>query len=186
MIGTLRSRLGLDSPLKTDDRRLLEGVIIPFFKEAAQTQRILFVGCDFYTTHYERLFGEKEYWTLDKDAGRAKYGARRHVIAALAEVDRHFSALDLILVNGVLGWGLDDPVEAEASLAASVRALRPGGILLLGWNDTPERLPFPLGESQSLKGLEPYLFPPLGVSQHGTATANRHTFSFYRKPASAA
>jgi SAM-dependent methyltransferase len=183
VIGTLRSRLGLDSPLKTDDRRLLEGVIIPFFRDAHEFQRILFVGCDFYTTHYERLFGGKEYWTLDKDPGRAKYGAPRHVVAPLSEVDRHFTSLDVILVNGVLGWGLDDAREAEESFAASVRALRPGGILLLGWNDTPERLPLRLEASPSLLGLEPYVLPPLGVSRRATATPNRHTFSFFRKPA---
>jgi SAM-dependent methyltransferase len=183
LVGTLRSRFGLESPLNTDDRRLLEGSIIPFFAASPDFERILFVGCDFYTTHYERLFGDKEYWTLDKDPGRAKYGGRRHVTASLEEAARHFAAgsLDLVLVNGVLGWGLDLKEEAEASFAACHECLREGGVLLLGWNDTADRLPLPLEESESLALFEPFVLPPLGVARHLTQNPNRHTFSFYRK-----
>jgi SAM-dependent methyltransferase len=185
VLGTVRNRFGLDAPLRTDDRRILEGTLIPYLASAPGFSRILFVGCDFYTTHYERLFEGKEYWTLDKDPGRVKYGARRHLVCRLDEARGHFAegSLDLILMNGVLGWGLDLPAETEASFAACHSCLRPGGVLLLGWNDTPDRLPFSLDESESLARFEPFVFPPLGVSSFLTKNPNRHTFSFYRKSA---
>jgi SAM-dependent methyltransferase len=187
LLGTLRNRFGLDSPLNTDDRRLLEGTLIPYFAGEAEFQRVLFVGCDFYTAHYERLFPGREYWTLDKDPARAKYGAKRHLVSRLDEAGAHFApgSLDLVLVNGVLGWGLDRADEAEASFAACHACLRPGGVLLLGWNDTPERLPLSPDESASLARFEPFVAPPLGVSRFLTRNPNRHTFSFYRKGSSA-
>lgn len=183
ILGRVRNRFGLDSPLKTDDRRLLEGTIIPFFAASPSCRRVLFVGCDVYTTHYERLFGEKEYVTIDKDPSRARYGAKRHVTAPLEAAPKEFApgSFDLVIVNGVVGWGLDDPREVEASYAACVFLLGGGGVLLLGWNDTPDRVPVPLENSPSLAALAPFVFPPLGVSRYLTKNPNRHTFSFFQK-----
>lgn len=180
----LRTVFGLDVSLPTEDRRLLERVVLPHLAQADGFDRVLFVGCDWYTTQYEQLFSGKEYWTLDKDPGRRRYGAARHVTAALVELPEHFRGghFDVIVVNGVLGWGLDDREEAEASLEACGRALREGGVLVLGWNDVAEKRPLRPEESRSLARLQPWVFPPLGTARHVTATANRHTFSFYMRP----
>jgi SAM-dependent methyltransferase len=177
--------LGRDVSLPTEDRRLLEQVVLPYFAGEPGFARVLFVGCDWYTSRYERAFAGKEYWTLEKDARRRKHGAARHVTDALANLPAHFPErhFDLILVNGVLGWGLDDRQEAEASLEACAQALRSGGVLLLGWNDVPEKRPLPPEESRSLSRLRPWVFPPFGAPRRETATANRHTFSFYVRPA---
>lgn len=184
----LRTVFGADVSLPTEDRRLLERVMLPYFAAEAAFTKVLFVGCDWYTRHYEGLFAGREYWTLEKEPRRRKYGAARHVTDALANLGAHFQdgAFDLIVVNGVLGWGLDDREEAELSLGACVRALREGGVLVLGWNDVAEKRPLPPEESRSLQQLRPWSFPPLGSARHATATANRHTFSFYERPAASA
>jgi hypothetical protein len=54
-------------------------------------------------------------------------------------------------------------------------------MFILGWNDIPERIPFPLEECQSLKQFTPYIFPPLLASQYLTASPRRLTFNFYTK-----
>lgn len=177
-------RFGLDVSLPTEDRRLLERVVLPYLAEADAFANVLFVGCDWYTTQYERVFARKQYWTLEKDPGRRKYGAARHITDSLAQLGAHFPErhFDLIVVNGVLGWGLDDSEEAEASLEACRSALREGGVLVLGWNDVAEKRPLRPEESRSLAQLQPWVFPPLGTARHATATTNRHTFSFYMRP----
>lgn len=180
----LRTVFGLDVSLPTEDRRLLERVVLPHLARVDAFARVLFVGCDWYTTQYEQLFSGKEYWTLEKDPGRRKYGAARHATDSLARLGAHFPErhFDLIVVNGVLGWGLDDREEAEASLEACGRALREGGVLVLGWNDVAQKRPLRPEESPSLARLQPWVFPPLGTARHATATTNRHTFSFYVRP----
>ena len=181
----LRNVLGLDVSLPTEDRRLLERVVLPYFAQADAFTRLLFVGCDWYTRHYDKMFAAKEYWTLEKESGRRKHGGTRHVTDALVNLGRHFpdGHFDVIVVNGVLGWGLDDREEAEASLDACGRALGEGGVLVLGWNDVAAKRPLVPQESRSLARLAPWVFPPLGTARHATTTANRHTFSFYMRPA---
>jgi hypothetical protein len=180
----LRGIFGLDVSLPTEDRRLLEQTVLPYFASDPAFGRVLFVGCDWYTSHYQKLFAGREYWTLEKDPGRRRHGAPRHVTDALANLLAHFEErhFDLIVVNGVLGWGLDDPGEAERSLFACAAALREGGVLVLGWNDVAEKRPLVPEESPSLERLRPWPFPPLRAARHQTATANRHTFSFFVRP----
>src|SRR5882724_8239237 len=55
---------GLNLHLNTDDRRVLEKVILPYFASQSEFLRILFVGCDWYTKPYGKYFKEKEYWTI--------------------------------------------------------------------------------------------------------------------------
>ena len=183
----LRGIFGLDVSLPTEDRRLLEQVVLPYFASDPAFSRVLFVGCDWYTSHYEKLFAGREYWTLEKDKHRRKHGAERHVTDALVNLSAHFGErhFDLIVVNGVLGWGLDDREEAERSLLACAAALREGGVLVLGWNDVAEKRPLVPEEARSLQRLRPWPFPPLASARHQTATANRHTFSFFVRPAAA-
>src|SRR6185436_5792402 len=89
--------------LRTADRAVLEVTILPYFAQDPRFERILFVGCDWYTKGYSRLFAEKEYWTLEPNRNRAKFGAIRHVEDFSQNVGRHFGTndLDVIVMNGV-------------------------------------------------------------------------------------
>jgi hypothetical protein len=183
LLHALNAGLGWDLTLDTDDRRVLDGIILPHFAASPEFGKILFVGCDWYTRRYNRVFEGKEYWTIERDAGRSKYGAPRHVTDLLQHIDRHFPPgyFDLILCNGVLGWGLDAKEEAEVAFAVSWERLREGGVFVLGWNDVPRRRPFLLEESASLKRFKPYSFPPFAASRYTTLSTNRHTFDFFVK-----
>lgn len=173
---------------RAKDRRILDERILPRLAKNQAFARVLFVGCDWYTEHVEGLFAApaREYTTLEIDPDRAVHGARRHIVGALADLGRHFApgSLDLIVCNGVIGWGLNDPSEIERSMAACAVALSPGGVLLLGWDDVPEKLPLEIERIQALRALQPTA--PEGFDQPviETGTYTRHTFGFWRKPSS--
>jgi hypothetical protein len=180
----LRKRLGLPTPLNTEDRRVMEDVIFPYYRADPRFKTILFVGCNTYTSHYQkRFFADKNYWTIEPDATLRRFGAAQHVVAPLEEVGRHFEAgyFDLIICNGVLGWGLDRPEQCEAAFAQSYECLRIGGELAFGWDDIPRRTPFVLDEVPSVARFPKIAFPPLGTWRYLTDTPYRHTFDFYRK-----
>ncbi len=167
--------------LPTEDRRLLGRVILPYFASRPEFGRVLFVGCAWYTRSYAALFREREYWTLDADPAKRRWGGSRHVVDSLARIGRHFAeaSLDLVMCNGVFGWGLDGRAEVEAALEGCHASLRPQGVLMLGWNDVPAHRPFPLEECTSLKCFRTFRFGPFGSSTYCTRTRNRHTFDFY-------
>jgi SAM-dependent methyltransferase len=178
---TLRTAVGLPTSLDTEDRRLLERDILPWFAGQDRIQRILFVGCDWYTRHYERVFAHRDYWTMESLADRRRYGARQHVTDSVTNVKAHFPDrhFDLILFNGVLGWGLHDVNDAHAALRALPDLLAPGGLLLVGWNDTAERRVL---DPEELPLVTRWTFPPWGVSRRALPDAGRHVFDFYIRP----
>lgn len=173
-----------DAHLYSDDRRVLETIILPYFADRGEFSKILFVGCQSYTSGYGRLFAEKRYCTLEIDPLRSRYGSkRRHIVDSLSNVTAHFSEgeLHLIICNGVFGWGLDALTDTEKAFQGCYECLREAGIFILGWNDIPERRPFPPEESQSLHRFTPYTFPPLQTNRFLTSTPHRHTYDFYTK-----
>ncbi len=119
-----RRALGLPSRLNTEDRRVLEQVILPQYASRSDISRILFVGCAAYTQQYGELFGGREYWTIDPVARRRRYGGARHIVDTLQNLGSHVAPgyFDLIVCNGVLGWGLNSPADADAALAACFTA----------------------------------------------------------------
>jgi SAM-dependent methyltransferase len=176
--------VGVDSYLKSDERRELETVILPWFSEREEFGRVLFVGCKWYTRGYRRFFEGKDYWTLELDPAGRRFGARLHITDSIENLRAHFreGSLDLIVVNGVFGWGLNAKDAVENAFAACFDCLRDGGVLVLGWNDVPRRRPCRPEEIESLARFEPFAFPPLAASRHLTTTRNRHVFDFHRKP----
>lgn len=169
--------------LTSPDRAVLEGIILPYFGGQAAFQRILFVGCSAYTRWYDTFFPHKEYWTIDHKAGKRKYGATRHVVGSVTELERHFPAayFHAIIMNGVIGFGLDAAADIERALDACFTTLERGGILVLGWNDHARRMPVELGALRPLQRFEVWHFEPLQSGHFRTSGPQRHTFSFYRK-----
>ncbi len=179
-----RGLVGLNTALSTTDRRVLDGVILPALVADPRYRRVIFVGCDWYTQHYEEMFAGRDYWTVEVDPSRARFGAAQHLIAPMAEIGNRFpqASVDLIICNGVIGWGLNDPAEIDASLAVCAKSLRPGGVLLLGWNDIPEKRVVALDSIPALRGFLPFAIA--GQTEFRTETYNRHTFSLFQRPES--
>jgi hypothetical protein len=117
------------------DRRYLIETILPAFR-AARPRRVLFVGCRPYTRPYEAFFEDAEYWTLDVEPKVARWGSRLHRTGDVSMADAIFERgqFDMILLNGVLGWGVDSDEDISRTLGALWRVMQPGGLLLVGWN----------------------------------------------------
>ena len=179
-----RNALGLPNRMPTRDRETLEEVILPTYAARADIKTVLFVGCAWYTGHYERLLPARAYWTIDPDPWKKRFGARRHIVAGLESIDAHIApaSLDLIICNGVFGWGLDERAACERAFDGCFAALRPAGELIIGWNDVPEHRPLDLASLQSLARFRPLIFEALGSSQYLANPENRHVFNFYAKP----
>jgi SAM-dependent methyltransferase len=168
----------------SEDRRVLEQQILPAYAREPGITRVLFVGCASYTRHYETQFAGAEYWSIDPAPARRRHGARRHITDDLQHLARHVPAgyFDLIVCNGVLGWGLNAPKHADAAFAACHAALREGGHLLLGWNDLFPRNRASPDELRSLARFERIPFGPF-AARFRIEEPHRHVYDFYRKPA---
>lgn len=173
--------LGVDFSMRTPDREVLETVILPALQQDAGIRTILFVGCDWYTHKYERLFQDRTYWTLEIDPSKRPFGSRLHVTDSLSAVAEHFApeTFDAIVCNGVFGWGLDDERDVEKAFQGCHDCLKPGGLLVMGWNDVDVHRPQPLEAYRWYPAFRPYVFPPLGTSRYETGTENRHVYSFF-------
>ena len=183
-----RRAVGRDATMDSPDRKLLEDCILPHYRARPDVREVLFVGTRWYTRGYAERLDRQHFVTLDIDPRAARHGsAQRHIVACVSEVERHFApdSLDLIVLNGVFGWGLNDRERMQRALQGFHRVLRPGGELLIGWNDVPGHRPFDLHRVPALAKFEPLRFEPLGVQSVTLPTDNRHCFEFYRKPLAA-
>jgi hypothetical protein len=188
LLAEIKHFVGIESYLKSEDRRVLEEMIFPYFLHDDSYRNILFVGCSWCTRAYNRRFElQKNFSTIDISPWKRRYGAKQHIVAPLQDLGRHFQAgtLDLIICNGVYGWGLNSRTEIEAAFTDCLGSLREDGILIIGWDDCERLNPCPLSTWECLAGFRPFVFPPLGTSEFATATPHRHTYSFYRRPRAA-
>jgi len=186
----LRTRwIGGHFRLRTADRICLEETVFPWFRDDFGVESVLDVGCDWYTRSYPSLLRPARYWTIDLDPAKIRYRKGReaeHVTGSLLELDRHFGAgsCDLAICNGVIGWGVNDADSIRIAASQLSRVIRPGGWLVLGWNDMDGHRPETLAPFDAPPLIRTPL-PPLGVDTLVTPTKSRHTYRFFRKSESA-
>ena len=182
-----RRRLHLATPIDTHDRRVLEQSIFPGYLADSRIRRVLFVGCDNYTAHYQRqFFASHDFWTIEPNPEMRRYGSKQHVVAVLEQLREHFQPgfFDLIICNGVYGWGLDTAEQCEIAFAGCYTCLAPGGHLLIGWDDIPtHRATVQLPQIASLAQFNKFQFRALGTWRYVTDTPYRHIYEFYQRPA---
>ena len=169
---------------RTHDRYLLEEVIFPALRSRQDIQSVLFIGCEKYTAAYPARFADRDFATMDIDPGKTKYGASRHVVDSFANLGAHFApgSLDAVICNGVIGWGLDRLDEIDSAMRQSFVCLRPGGILILGWNDIEPWRPVPLEQVDGLRSFFPWTLAPFPSPTYPTLGEMRHVFSFFMRP----
>jgi SAM-dependent methyltransferase len=177
-------RRGLDLYLNSPDRVVLEDRILLYLAASARISRVLFVGCDWYTKPYSKIFKRQEYWTIDPDRDRAKYGSpEHHIVDGLENLSNHRGAnyFDLIVCNNVFGYGLDTIVMANQALDNCSSCLKESGILLIGWHHMAQLDVFVPSHYEAMEQFTPYVFPALSTTQFVTDTPSQHTFNFYTK-----
>ena len=184
LVRAVRYVMHLPTPMRTEDRRILEHVIFGHCAKRPDVRSVLFVGCQWYTRHYERtFFAGHDFWTIDPDENARKHGARQHIIAPLERLDAFFPEryFDLIVCNGVFGYGLDTREQCEAAFDHCYTRLAGGGHFVLGWDDVAARRPLALESLESLKRFERVKFAPLGTERYLTDTSYRHVYDFYAR-----
>ncbi len=179
-----RGAMGLPPRLLSEDRRVLEQTILPAYARRPDIQSVLFVGCAPYTRCYGEYFAGRAYWTIDPVARRRRYGSANHIVDQLQYLGRHVKPayFDLVICNGVLGWGLNALADADAAFAACHAHLRAGGDLLLGWNDVPPRNSVSPDDIPSLRGFERARLEEVRQGRWVVDAPHRHVFEFFRKP----
>jgi len=170
------------------DRAFLEQRIFGYLKSEESIRKILFAGVEIYTLHYPELLHGKQFHTIDVDAKKALFGAKDlHTIGSVTDLGKHYhyGQFDCIILNGLIGYGLDTQEDVDRTLRESFSVLRPGGLLIIGWNNTRTHLAF---ELESLPGYLQFLkftpWPDMPAANRIEVNPdNRHTFDFLLKPA---
>ena len=167
---------------KFEDRDVLERIIFPYVLSFHNPKKVLDVGREDYQAFYNHFFKGRELWTLDKDPERREFGAKNHISGNASKLDKYFKKnyFDLVIMNGVFGWGLNDKKIIEKSFNSVYKILKKGGIFILGWNDTPDLAPVHLETLESLKRFKKYHFKPLKTHSFKCKTGE-HTYNFYIK-----
>jgi len=170
--------------LRSSPRRCLEYRILPYIYAHREYQNILFVGVAGCTVHYEDyLSHKKNLWTIDLDPEKAVSGMKgRHFVDSIENIDKYFwdGQLDAVIMNGVYGWGLDDETALDNSLKKIFRALRPGGLLVFGWDKTPKHDPIGLDDRPHFSDYKD--FDIFGRSRIELDNKHHHIYSFHKKP----
>jgi hypothetical protein len=126
-------------------RQCLEREILPWMRDRCGS--VLFVGTASYTWQYESRFCLEQYTTLDIAPGAAVWGASRHIVAPVQELTRHRPPgfFDGVILNDVLGFGIDTPSDMCRAIGELHRAIRPDGLLVVGWSTDRHEDPEALG-----------------------------------------
>jgi SAM-dependent methyltransferase len=180
----LRHIAGRPMLLRTRDRWLLENVFLPYYGQLAANSSVLFVGCDFYTKHYVQWFSRHRYITIDPDASKARFGGgQRHYIATLQDSAKFIpdNTIDLIVLNGVFEFGINSDAEAALALHRCHSLLKPGGLLLIGWSQVPNRTQINVGDQPALRRFTPLPLPLLNVASYVVPTAYQHCYELHGK-----
>jgi len=165
--------------MRSPDRLVLVREYLPAF--ASQPGPILWVGVRRYTRAYPALLERHGAicWTTDIDPRWVRWGrAGRHLTGDICRIDEAFdeATFQVILLNGVFGWGVDGPAAQARALEAMARVMTPGGWLLLGWNT--HRMDDPLTGETLRRLFEPASLGALPA--HQAIAGTTHVYDLLR------
>jgi hypothetical protein len=168
----------------SDARQVLERIIFPEVYADPSVKAILFVGVGPYTSWYPTVFRTRPHLTfatVDQDPGAARWGARgAHQIGrfeSLADDQASRGAYDLVVANGLFGYGTDSHEDDAAVIGAAHAVLRRGGRLLLGYGDEGTFDPDLIDGAR----FRPSRIPGLATDRYLTKNQNRHTFRCFTR-----
>jgi SAM-dependent methyltransferase len=121
------------------DRRYMTNIILPNLSKLFPN-KVLFVGTRSYTRYYRIYFNNKscEYCTIDINPEFALFGSKNnHIVGNILEAEHYYpiNFFDIIVINGVFGYGVDDADSQNKALEQIHKILKKHGVLLLGWNN---------------------------------------------------
>lgn len=175
---------GIEFPRKSANRQFLENAIFKYLDTLLNTDsaQCLFIGTDKRSWHYRSRFKAK-YFTIDNDPGKAIYGdIRNHTIGSATELTRQYERdqFDVIVANGLIGFGINEMDQCEAFFAGLEAILKPNGVLVLGHNNGPSHIGFKLEEVKNYHLFDEFVpyFNDLDQSRY---VFGDHIFVFLRR-----
>lgn len=168
---------------KFNDRNVLEQIIFPQVLGCNNPHAILDIGREDYQGFYNEFFEGRELWTMDIDPEREEFGSPgKHVTDDVANVEKHFEKdyFDFVLINGVLGWGLNNKQKVEKTFSGIFKIMKKDGILVIGWNDFEDVKIFKPKQIEALKKFKPFYFKPLKTEEFECSNGE-HKYSFFIK-----
>jgi hypothetical protein len=127
---------GLWSP---PDRKYLTQEILSRFGKDPTIKNVLFVGVQRYTKSYAAYFPNARFITIDFDPKLTKFGSRFHICDDVVNLSRYQKTyfpdgIDLCVLNGVIGYGVNSKAETEAMLSEIEKLMNPSKTLIIGYN----------------------------------------------------
>jgi hypothetical protein len=119
-------------------RRFICETLLPLLAGTGCTN-LLFVGIEGYNRNVVNKCARTglTLWTIDIDPAAVRWGpAGRHMVGDVREIDQQIAPqfFDAAIMNGVLGYGIDDARGAEAAIRALATVVKPNGFVVIGWN----------------------------------------------------
>lgn len=179
-------QFGMHYSLKTPDRAFLENEIIGKLLAGGRYAHVLFAGVEMYTWHYRDLLASTDFHTIDRDANKRRYGnGPKHRVGSVCDLGTIYKPgqFNVVVFNGLVGYGLDSKADVDRALIAAYEVLADGGVLIIGWNNTPAHLDFALDELAGYQAYNHYVPRELALSSHRLEIqqSSRHTFDFLSK-----
>ncbi|MBO1015683.1 methyltransferase domain-containing protein [Achromobacter sp. SD115] len=186
----LLRRLGANFQLRVPSRMFMEQEVFDYVNEhfrrgaAAPVARCLFIGLDKHNWHYDQLLS-LDFYSIDLNPRNAAYGQpNRHVVGSATELSSHYPphSFDVVFANGLIGFGLDTEEAFNQLMFECHRVLTGDGMLVLGYNDKPDRLSFKVEQAkgfQVYKTFEPGIAGMMGA-RHIVADGFQHCYVFLR------
>jgi SAM-dependent methyltransferase len=136
------------------DRVLLDRRIIPALIDSG-AKTVLSIGVAYYNAHHPAVFAARgaELWTIDLDPQTAIWGSPgRHITGDALDLALQLApeTFDAVILNGVLGYGIDGAHSVDRALRSIAAVLKPGGRLVIGWNHDKTSDPIPLTAAKDL------------------------------------
>jgi SAM-dependent methyltransferase len=170
---------------QSPDRSILLQEIFPRIVDLLRDKKdpaILWIGCARCTKDYYRILESKgaRCWTIDIDPRAWRWGRQgRHAVGDLRDLSAIYpeQRFDMILCNGVFGWGIDTKEAQLAATEAMAENTRPGGWIMLGWNTN--KTEDPVADGIVTRGYRPTELP--GFGQRFAVSGSTHVYDFLRR-----
>ncbi|GEM_PF-975569 len=182
----LAIKMGLEFPLKSANRIFLESSIFQYINQAYGGKQPrnngLFIGCDKRSWHYPKVL-DLELHTIDIEKKKALYGNyKHHIVGSATELERYYDpeSFEVIIGNGLIGFGMNAPEQCEQFLKGVALLLKSEGLFVIGFNDGPEFVSFKVKAATNYQLFEEFVPENFGLTK-STYQFGDHTFVFLKK-----
>jgi hypothetical protein len=178
------------------DRIILETVIFRELVVDGRYRKVLFVGCAYYTRWYPLLFDwftDIVFATVEPDPANARFGSKKNhtvgTLETLKAIPGNRNSYDLIILNGVFGFGIDDLEDKTKTFETAYELIKSGGKFLIGYNDIDTLMDEMILRDQcrydfnlvNPKKFKASVIPGLDCTDFLTENPNRHRYVCFEK-----